>query len=313
MSVRMINKSGIKSEAMTRTYIVDNQPPAPALSFQGTVEVMDGALPALDVVAGTILEIRFNVANTGDATARDVFVKIDAPGEASDTYPQEGIIPSIKSGESTSMSLWWWATESGKQTVNILIDPNKGIEGEIDTTDNTYSFDITIKERPFTPMLQFLSGAVTVQSEIPTPETAFSISVRIDNLGQTAATDIGVQLQRWSEESGFTIIENQSISVIPGSNTSSGYAKVTLATKPVVLEVLITEYCYPENGVTSEHSELRFGIICDLYDVGAGIETTLSDDEYVVDFISLERGSILFTAKWGTSCTYNFWSISHAI
>ena len=79
-------------------------------------------------------------------------------------------------------------------------------------------------------MLQFLSGAVTVQSEIPTPETAFSISVRIDNLGQTAATDIGVQLQRWSEESGFTIIENQSISVIPGSNTSSGYAKVTLAT-----------------------------------------------------------------------------------
>ena len=73
MSVRMINKTGVKSEAMTRTYIVDNQPPAPALSFQGTVEVMDGALPALDVVAGTILEIRFNIANTGDATARDVF------------------------------------------------------------------------------------------------------------------------------------------------------------------------------------------------------------------------------------------------
>ena len=126
------------------------------------------------------------------------------------------------------MSLWWWATESGKQTVNILIDPNKGIEGEIDTTDNTYSFDITIKERPFTPMLQFLSGAVTVQSEIPNPETAFTISVRIDNLGQTAATDIGVQLQRWSQESGFTIIENQSISVIRESNTSvdtqKGYA-----------------------------------------------------------------------------------------
>ena len=78
---------------MTRTYIVDNQPPAPALSFQGTVEVMDGALPALDVVAGTILEIRFNVANTGDATARDVFVKIDAPGEASDTYPQKASYP----------------------------------------------------------------------------------------------------------------------------------------------------------------------------------------------------------------------------
>ena len=299
MSVRMINKSGIKSEAMTRTYIVDNQPPAPALSFQGTVEVMDGALPALDVVAGTILEIRFNVANTGDATARDVFVKIDAPGEASDTYPQEGIIPSIKSGESTSMSLWWWATESGKQTVNILIDPNKGIEGEIDTTDNTYSFDITIKERPFTPMLQFLSGAVTVQSEIPTPETAFSISVRIDNLGQTAATDIGVQLQRWSEESGFTIIENQSISVIPGSNTSSGYAKVTFSDKTGGVGGIDYRILLSGNGVTSEHSELRFGIICDLYDVGAGIETTLSDDEYVVDFISLERGSILFTTRNG--------------
>ena len=53
----------------------------------------------------------------------------------------------------------------------------------------------------------------------------------------------------------------------------------------MVLEVLITEYCYPETALASEHSELRFGIICDLYDVGAGIETTLSDDEYVVDFI----------------------------
>ncbi|GIR66822.1 MAG: hypothetical protein CM15mP71_0480 [Candidatus Poseidoniales archaeon] len=94
----MVNKSGLESDIVRRTYTIDNLPPAPELRFQGSVEVYDrDDLPASSAIAGTILEIRFNVVNTGDLDATDLHLKLDAPGSESSTYPSEGKIPRLDS------------------------------------------------------------------------------------------------------------------------------------------------------------------------------------------------------------------------
>ena len=85
-------------------------PAAPELRFQGTVQIFDQDLPASKAVAGTILEIHFNVVNTGDLDATDLHLKLDAPGSESNTYPSEGKLPRLEQGETISVILWWWAT-----------------------------------------------------------------------------------------------------------------------------------------------------------------------------------------------------------
>ena len=104
-------------------------------------------MPASKAIAGTILEIHFNVANTGDLDATDLHLKLDAPGSDSSTYPSEGKIPRLAQGETISIILWWWATEAGTHDVTIQIDPN-GVMND-DQSDNEYTFQFEIEESPF--------------------------------------------------------------------------------------------------------------------------------------------------------------------
>ena len=108
-------------------------PAAPALRFQGTVQIIEQDLPASTAVAGTILEIHFSVVNTGDDDATDLHVALDAPGSESTTYPSEGKIPRLEQGETRSVILRWWATEAGDHEVKIKIDPNE-LQNEVDVT-----------------------------------------------------------------------------------------------------------------------------------------------------------------------------------
>ena len=159
---------GVESDIIRRTFTVDNMPAAPELRFQGSVQIYDQDLPASKAIAGTILEIHFNVANTGDLDATDLHLKLDAPGSDSSTYPSEGKIPRLAQGETISIILWWWATEGGTHDVTILIDPY-GVLND-DDSDNEYTFQFVIEERPLQPTLRFLSSAVTTDSKIPNQE-----------------------------------------------------------------------------------------------------------------------------------------------
>ena len=55
---------------------------------------MDQGLPVYSAVAGTVLEIDFTIANVGDLDATDVYVRLDAEGSNSETYPSETSIQS---------------------------------------------------------------------------------------------------------------------------------------------------------------------------------------------------------------------------
>ena len=70
--ITVVNYGGLESDIVRRTYTIDNLPAAPELRFQGSVEIYDQDLPASSAIAGTILEIRFNVVNTGDLDTTDL-------------------------------------------------------------------------------------------------------------------------------------------------------------------------------------------------------------------------------------------------
>ena len=308
ISIRLVNKSGIESDIIRRTFTIDNLPAAPELRFQGSVEIFDQDLPASKAIAGTILEIHFNVVNTGDLDATDLHLKLDAPGSDSSTYPSEGKIPRLEQGETISVILWWWATEAGMHDVTIQIDPN-GVMND-DESDNEYTFQFEIEERPLEPTLRFLTSAVTTDKNIPQPsdddtKKPYKIKVRVDNLGRTDATDIRMTLFTWVE-TGWSETGSNVMSVIPGSETSSGskiaefsytHDSIGLVKHRVVLE---------GNGVEAQYSELRFSVVVDEYSVGSKTALTLSDGEAVLGFVGIpegvdsdDGGGLLFTTKDG--------------
>ena len=155
LSIRMVNKSGLTYPTTFRTYNIDNIPPAPGLRFLGDVEIFDQQLPAETVYSGSLLELKFNVFNGGDKNAEDILVRLNAPGEISEIYPSQGLIPLLKKGESVEVTLWWIATVAGEHDVSIELDPNN-VQGDQDLDDNVFSFTYEILERPSQPSLRFL-------------------------------------------------------------------------------------------------------------------------------------------------------------
>ena len=312
ISIRLVNKSGLESDIVRRTYTIDNLPAAPELRFQGSVEIFDQELPASKTIAGTILEIHFNVVNTGDLDATDLHLKLEAPGSESSTYPSEGKIPRLEQGETISVILWWWATEAGLHDVTIQIDPN-GVMKD-DTSDNEYTFQFEVEERPLEPTLRFLTSAVTTDKTIPQPsddnsEKPYKIRVRVDNLGRTDATDITMKLFTWVEDgpnAGFVESGSNSLSVIPGSDTSSGKVQTEFSYTHYSVGAVEHKVVLEGDGVDPEHSELRFYVIVDEYSVGSKTALTLSDGEAVLGFVGIpegvdseDGGGLLFTTKDG--------------
>tara|TARA_B100000459_G_scaffold146843_1_gene114159 strand:+ start:3548 stop:8449 length:4902 start_codon:yes stop_codon:yes gene_type:complete len=307
ISIKLVNKSGIESDVVRRTFTIDNMPAAPELRFQGTVQIFDQDLPANKAVAGTILEIHFSVVNTGDLDATDLHLKLDAPGSDSNTYPSEGKLPRLEQGETISVILWWWATVPGMHDVTIQIDPN-GLMND-DESDNEYTFQFEIEERPLEPTLRFLTSAVTTSSSIPQPGNPYSINVRVDNLGRTEATDIKVRFQTWegsAEPYGFVDKGEVTLRLILGSDSSSGSATAQFSYTHDTIGIVKHRVLLEGNGVDIQHSELRFSVVIDEFSAGSKTGLTLSEGEAVLGFVGIpdsaesdQGGGLLFTTKDG--------------
>ena len=311
ISIRLVNKSGIESQIVRRTFTIDNMPAAPELRFQGSVQIYDQDLPASKAIAGTILEIHFNVVNTGDLDATDLHLKLDAPGSDSSTYPNEGKIPRLEQGETVSVILWWWATDAGMHDVTIQIDPD-GMMND-DQSDNEYTFQFEIEERPLEPTLRFLTSAVITDKNIPLPgdsENAkpYKIIVRVNNLGRTDAVDIRMTLYTMVESSDnlWDEVGSNVMSVIPGSSTSSGAKTSEFTYSHDSVGIVKHKVELSGDGVDAEHSILRFVVVVDEYSVGSKTGLTLSDGEAVLGFAGIPEGidsdaggGLLFTTKDG--------------
>lgn len=307
ISVKLVNTSGSESDIVRRTFTVDNQPAAPELRFHGSVQILDQDLPASKAVAGTILEIHFSVVNTGDLDATDLHLKLEAPGSESSTYPSEGKITRLDQGETIAVVLWWWATEAGMHDVTIKIDPNGQMND--DQSDNEYTFEFEIEERPVEPTLRFLSGAITTSDSIPSPSLdgseLYIVNVRVDNLGQSDATNINVELKTMVNDNWTTVGTNR-ISLIPGSTSSSGNARTQFSTSHDAVGVVEHMVVLQGTGVEAQYSQLRFNVIVDEYSAGSKTNLPTADGEAVLGFVGMpgkggrsDGGGLLFTTKDG--------------
>ena len=294
ISVRMVNASGVVSDVLKRTYEVDNLPAAPDFAFTGTVGVYDGGLPVNTAVAGTVLEVRFGLRNIGDLDANEVYLTLDGPGSDSTTYPSEGKVTSLEQGESVQVTLYWWATEAGTHDVTLSLDPTNQYE-DPDRTDNDYTFSFTIEERPVEPMLRFLPGAARTTPDVPVPGTPYDLRLRVDNLGQTDASGLNLGLERWIEEVGWQRIDDQSVALVPGSSTTSGYAFARFADVHDSAGAVSYRAVLSGSGVEIEHKELRFNVTIANVQAGSKVGISLSTGEVAIDFVGLKDGGLLFT------------------
>ncbi|MEC9204103.1 MAG: S8 family serine peptidase [Candidatus Thermoplasmatota archaeon] len=297
VAVRFVNQSGAVSEPFRRTYEVDNLPAAPELALTGLSSVYDQGLITTSAVAGTILEVRFEFLNDGDATAENVGLVLDAPGSVSEVYPSQGLIASVEAGERRTYSLWWWATEPGTHEVVVTIDPEERLS-DVDRSDNEVRFTFTIEPRPVEPSLRFLQGAVTTMPLVPVPNQPFELSVRLDNLGQTEATSLTMNLERWTEE-GWLSVESASIGRVNGGSSSSGYATARFLDQVSGVGGHQYRVLLSGNGVEAEHAEHRFTVVADTFTLGSPIRLTLDDGETPIELIGGDDGAILLTTRDG--------------
>ena len=297
ISFRMVNESGVMTDEIRRAYTVDNQPAAPDFIFHGSVEIMDQDLPVYSAVAGTVLEVDFTIRNTGDLDANDIFVQLDAVGSQSETYPRETRISTINVGESQQVTLYWWATEAGTHDVTISIDPNNQL-GDPNPDDNVYTFTFEVEERPVEAMLRFLPGAVTTNPKIPLPNSMFNIDVRIDNIGQTEATELTMRLERWTID-GWIEIGVSNILIVPGSDSSSGHGTGTFNELGRQIGHEKYRVLLEGNGVEPEFSIHVFTVVIDDLSLGSQVSVSLAQGEVPIDFIGMDEGGLLFTTRDG--------------
>ena len=255
-------------------------------------------MPVYSAVAGTVLEVDFTIANVGDLDATDVYVRLEAAGSASETYPSETSIGILNEGESKQITLYWWATEPGQQEVTITIDPTSQ-HADPTPDNNAYSFTFEVEERPVESMLRYLPGSVTTVPNIPTPNTPFTVRLRVDNLGQTDATSLTMNLF-YDSEDGWSPLGTEDILVVPGSDTSSGYAIATFSVNSIPDPGAMKFRAELDgNGVEAAFSQHRFTIVVDDVSLGAPVGVDLASGEVPVEFIGLEDGALLFTTVNG--------------
>ncbi|MBK70932.1 MAG: hypothetical protein CMB43_00655 [Euryarchaeota archaeon] len=301
LSFRMVNESGVKTDDIRRTIDVDNMPAAPDFVFTGVVEVLDEVgLPVQTAVAGSILTVRFTIENVGDLDADDVYIKLEAPGDNSDVYPSDITISNLNDGDEAEVTLYWWATEVGTHTVTIAVDPARNYD-DPNPEDNSYSFPFEVEERPVEPTLRFMQGAYQTVPLIPNPGQQYTVIVRVDNLGQTDATGLQLTLYTMLEGDGWTEIGQDIITIIPGSDSSSGYDEGRFIVPENYSTAGGTEFrvTMSGDGVETEHSELRFTVVVNEVGLDSPVRLNLLSGEQIIDFVGMEDSGLLFTTVDG--------------
>ena len=103
------------------------------------------------------------------------------------------------------------------------------------------------------------------------------------------------------EDIGWTEIGQDLITIIPGSDSSSGYDEGSF--------VVPENYSVPGgtdfrvtmsgDGVETEHSELRFTVVVNEVGLDSPVRLNLLSGEEIIDFVGMEDSGLLFTTVDG--------------
>ena len=119
---------------------------------------------------------------------------------------------------------------------------------------------------PLSRMLRFLPGSSRTTPDVFAPGVPYDVKIRVDNLGQTDASKLMIQLARWVEDEttgiyGWIPMANVSGLLVPGSTTTSGFSYASF-NGAVLNESGAVKYraVLTGTGVEIEHNELRFNV-----------------------------------------------------
>ena len=183
--------------------------------------------------------------------------------------------------------------------MTLTIDPSRNYD-DPNPDDNSYSFPFEVEERPVEPTLRFMQGAYQTVPLIPNPGQQYTVVVRVDNLGQSDAT--GLTLTLYSEtEDGWNELAQDTITIIPGSDSSSGYDEGRFIVPENMSIAGGTNFrvTMSGSGVETEHSELRFTVVVNQVGLDSPVRLNLISGEEVIDFVGMEDSGLLFTTVNG--------------
>jgi hypothetical protein len=146
-----------------------------------------------------------------------------------------------------------------------------------------------------------MQGAYQTLPLIPIPGEQYTVIVRVDNLGQNDAAGLTLTLFSKIADVGWTPIGEDTITVIPGSDSSSGYDEARFIVPGNLSTLGGTDFrvTMSGDGVESEFNELRFTVVANNVGLDSPVRLNLLSGEEIIDFIGMEESGLLFTTVDG--------------
>ncbi|MEE2747913.1 MAG: S8 family serine peptidase [Candidatus Thermoplasmatota archaeon] len=287
IAVQGRDQSGVISDELRRTVEVDNFPPAPDLSFFGSISVEEFGIPVEEAFVNTFLEVRADVRNNGDADAEDVVVHLREEG----TKRSEATIPLIEPGQVVEVILYWNPMSSGNQQLEVIIDPGQAIS-ESDRTDNSATITFPVQSRPDGVDLSIRPGSITTSPSVPRPNEPYTISIRVDNLGARDSEQVSVELSMMNEF-GYVLVDFINASTIIGqtSGTFTFAGNVSDARGVSYRASIITS-----TDLVSDNNVADFVVVQDLVTLSGARTPALQSTHQIQASAGLGEDSLLFTS-----------------
>jgi len=295
-TVRLENQSGYFSDELRRSFIVDNEPPAPELSILGGVKVLQHGVDVSQALTLTHLIVEVDIINNGDSAAKDLEIRLYT-GSQSQSIDQT--ISHLGPGQVKNVQFIWKPLLAGQRDLSLEIDPNQK-QGETNTSNNEFNFIFNVLDRPDAIDLTMFEGACVAEPRIPQPNKVFELICRIDNLGKRDAVGVGITLKVLSDT--WQVHAEKNGLVVPGSVDSAGYLVHSFAMKaddgPLMkyrVELLSDDFNISDN---SKDFAL---VIDDVELLGDGMDLDLDEeeDEVPMGHSSHDEGAHLLTSRNG--------------
>ncbi len=302
LTVRLVNKSGMISDEIRRTFRIDNEPPAPEFAIAGGVQVLFNGLPTEGAFVQSTIEVHFDVVNNGDKDVDEVIVRLAPEGGKI----LEQVISEMRQGEVHTVIFWNWMPETiGMTNVTLSIDPNNAY-GDENRANNDYTFAFDVYERPDEVDVRVRPESISTNPRIPSSGEPFEVIAKIENVGQVASANVTIYLEEFLEGAGWQEVADSQyeIKVIAGSTVSTEYEVYKSAVPAgtgIVREFRITalqDESVIENDKTNNFATFTV-IFDDLELVGSGTQLSTLSTETPLGYTGVGDTGHLLTTRDG--------------
>ena len=198
-------------------------PPPTAINLSITSGDITFSNPAPKV--GDTVTITAIIHNAGFTSANNVFIQFfDGDPSSGGLAIVDATIPSIPANGALSLILDWTVTAPGAHKIFVLIDPLNAIE-EQTKSDNTASANLTVASLPD---LSITSPDIIFTPAAPMPGDPVTITATIRNLGETAASNVPVDIYDGDPAAAGAKIYNTTVPSIGGGSSLTVHVTANL-------------------------------------------------------------------------------------